>query len=245
MDDDVLNWMKSKTVGGVTEIAVLAPIRPGRIPGERRTYEERLRFAMKSVQNRTDAGIPTELNRITTIHFGRMMIIRPDHYLVKSTANPSPDEFLEVGAKPNPDDASGYRSWLLTLVIFDGDLKVYFRDIAEFLGEYFDRIFENCEDFSSLSEFEEFWSWIKRYQISSDLFHSAYPNLTVPRIKYLEEFKRKFDLFVETVRTPTGRKVEDMNDMFDAFLRETQQQAQNFPAPGGVYITDKSKDGGQ
>ena len=242
MDDGVLNWMKSKSVGGVTEIGVMSPIRPGRIPGERRTYEERLRMAMRSVQRRADAGTPTELNRILTIHFGRMLIVRPEHYLLKSGVELPADPYAELGGDGKPEASNQtpvYRSWLLTMVVFDGDLKVYFRDIAEFLGESFDRIFENCEDFPDVGNFEAFWSWIKRYQISADLFHAAYPDLTVPRIKYLEEFKRRFDLFVETVRTPDGRKVDDMNDMFDAFLKDTQQYGVNFPAPGGVYLPGK------
>ena len=122
-----------------------------------------------------------------------------------------------------------------TTLSVDGDLKVYFRDIAEFLGESFDRIFDNCEDFPKVENFEQFWAWIRRYQVSASLFHSAYPDLTVPRIKQLQDFKHRFDRFVETVRSPTGRKVDGIDDLFDAFLRENQQYGQGFPAPGGVY----------
>ncbi len=256
MRNDLLNWMDSTRIGGQTEIAVLAPIRPGRIPGERRTYEERARRTIASIQERAEQGIPTELSRITTIHFGRMMVIRPEHYLAKSALDPSRlvrDEdgelidrkephnpfnpFIELKAGEDPPQINEheFRSWLLTLVIFDGDLKVYFRDIAEFLGEFFDRIFVNCEDFPGVGKFEEFWTWIRRYQISSDLFSSAYPDLAVPDIKHLQEFKARFDAFVKTVRSPTGRKVDGIDDMFDAFLRENGQFGMNFPAPGGVY----------
>ncbi len=239
MDSSLLNWMKSTSVGGVTEIGVMSPIRPGRIPGERRTYEERLRSAMASVQHRASNGIPTELTRISTIHFGRMLIVRPEQYLMKSGVEYVAPEYGHAAAAAN-EKSTQYRSWLFTMVEFDGDLKVYFRDIAEFLGPYFDRIFDNCEDFPSTRNFEDFWAWIKRYQISSDLFHCAYPDLTAPRIKYLQEFKRQFDLFVDKVRTPTGKKVENMDDLFDEFLRESQQFGRDFPAPGGVYVTRKS-----
>ncbi|MFD0916087.1 hypothetical protein ACFQ14_06670 [Pseudahrensia aquimaris] len=249
MSGTVLDYMKSARIGEATEIAVMAPIRPGRVPGERRTFEERLRFAMGSVQERTAKGIPTELTRISTIHFGRMMIIRPEMYLTKSgvdftdpTFMPLPLDEAEAEAMQKTFAAQPqFRSWLLTLVVFDGDLKVYFRDIAEFLGDYFNRIFENTEDFPGVQEFEDFWSWIRRYQISADLFHSAYPDLTAPHIKYLQDFKRQFDLFVETVRSPTGRKVEDMNDLFDQFLQDNHHRSANFPAPGGVYLPLRKK----
>ena len=44
-----LNWVESRSIGQVSEIAVLAPIKLGRVPGERRTYEERLRSAIDNL----------------------------------------------------------------------------------------------------------------------------------------------------------------------------------------------------
>jgi hypothetical protein len=81
-----LAWAGSKTVGRVTEIAVLTPIRKGCPPGERQTYEERMRAAIANIAQRHREGIPTELNRIPSIHFGRIIILRPEQYLVGSEA---------------------------------------------------------------------------------------------------------------------------------------------------------------
>jgi hypothetical protein len=268
----LLNWANSKSVGGVTEIAVLAPIKKGRIPGERRTYEARLRFVIANLQGRVEQQLPTELDAVPTIHFGRMIIIRPEQYLVYSKvpdviyqgpdgrplpaggSRPIPfpiDDFLDnlrsTGAEisssvpPTPESMPprpDFRSWLLTLVSFDGDLKVYFKDIASFLGSDFDRIFCNCEDFNTVRDFETFWTWIRRYQINVDLFYPRYPNLSLVRIKELEDFKRRFDIFVAKVRSPTGRRVQSMDELFDEFLRESQQHASNFPSSGGVFQTD-------
>jgi hypothetical protein len=281
MPHKLLNWANSKTIGGVSEIAVLAPIRRGRIPGERRTYEERLRFVIANLAGRVQQGIPNELDRIQTIHFGRMIIIRPEQYLVYSKVKglnyegeqrlslgrgealpergiPSAiDDYLELGdlasqksigapggdAGENGADASTeeaderpeFRSWLLTLVEFDGDLRTYFRDIAEFLDSDFDKVFRNCEDFPSTRRFEAFWAWIRRYQIDVNLFYPRYPDLSVVRIKQLQEFKRQFDMFVAKVRSPTGNRIESMEELFDEFLRTTQQFARDFPSPGGVF----------
>lgn len=251
-------WAKSKTLDQLTEIAILSPVRLGRVPGERRTFEERLRFKISDLQRRAEQGLPNELNRITTIHIGRMSIIRPEQYLVYSGLDgfPAPeenqekvqnhsdfpfDEYTEI-SDSNSDDPptqARYRSWLLTQVVFDGDIKVYFREIAQFIANQFDAVFENCEDFPGTGNFEGFWTWIRRYQINNDLFLCAHPNLSVPRIKQLEEFKNRFDEFVSKVRSPE-KPSRSIDQLFDEFLKENQQHASGFPAPGGVYQTNNA-----
>jgi hypothetical protein len=245
-----LNWVKSKSIGQVSEIAVLAPIKLGRVPGERRTYEERLRAAIDNLTARVQQGIPIELDRIRTIHFGRMIILRPEQYLVYSdvpgvqydeTARgkiPKPiDDFvpLEIAGEKQPT----LRSWVLTLVEFDGDIRVYFRDIAQFIADDFDALFRNCEDYGSTRDFEAFWAWIKRYQIQSNLFYSRYADLSVVRIKQLQDFKRRFDEFVAEVRPANGPRAKSMDELFDQFLARTQQYAGDFPSAAGIY---KAKD---
>ncbi|MBI2739199.1 MAG: hypothetical protein HYX38_21985 [Rhodospirillales bacterium] len=240
-----LKWVKSKTTGQVSEIAVLAPIKLGRVPGERRTYEERLRFSIDNLTARVQQGIPIELDRIRTIHFGRMIIIRPEQFLVYSDVPGV--VYDEVGGRKIPKPFDDYfpletggksptiHSWLLTLVEFDGDIRVYFRDIAQFIAEDFDMLFRNCEDFDTTRNFEGFWSWIKRYQIDTNLFYSRYGDLSVVRIKQLQDFKRRFDEFVAEVRPANGSRVKSLDDLFDQFLARTQQYAGDFPTGGGVY----------
>ena len=128
-----------------------------------------------------------------------------------------------------------FRSWLLTLVEFDGDLRTYFRDIGQFLASDFDSIFQNCSDFTGTRNFEEFWTSIRRYQIDTALFYPRYRDLSVARIKQLQDFKRRFDEFVATVRSPTGPRVKSMDELFDEFLRKTQQYARDFPTPAGTF----------
>jgi len=256
-----LGWAKSQMVGGVSEIALFTPIIDGRVPGERRMYEERLRFVLTSLGDRAQQRKLTPLSEITTFHFARVLIIRPEHYLLNSnlpkpmryrdryrTSNTGPerrapqqiDDYPELGKAAKIKEWE-CRSWLLTLVIFDGGAKAYVRDIVEFIGKQFDLVFENCEDYPYTHNFEAFWAWARRFQLPVDVFYSAYPDLSVVRIKQLEDFKRRFDAFVAKVRSPNGRKVEPMDDLFDEFLRETNQYASDFPAPGGVYLTDRPK----
>jgi hypothetical protein len=261
-----LAWATSKSLGGVSEIAVLAPVRRGCVPGERRTYEERMREAIGNIAVRHAQGLPTELGSVPTIHFGRIMIIRPEQYLVYSNAS-DVEYFKEEGVHDSeegprriplpfdeyapdelpttkPGNTKGdYRTWVLTAVEFDGDLKVYFRDIARLLGRAFDSIYLNCEDFPGTASFERFWQWIRRYQINSQLFYAPYSNLSVARLKQLEAFKQRFDAFVAKVRTPAGPGVESMDELFDEFLRENQQYARDFPTPGGLFIPGGPRQG--
>jgi hypothetical protein len=260
-----LVWADSKTVGGVTEVAVLAPIKKGRVPGERSTYEERVRTLIATIQERVDRGIPTELDQVPTIHFGEIIVIRPEQYLVHSRVDGLDYEPAPDGGIPKPIDdyqaisgaAAGsapaqpgapapprpeFRSWLLTIVFFDGDLKAYFKEIAVFTNFKFDQIFQNCENYPAggTSDFEHFWDWVRRYQLNVDLFYPRYPELSVVRIKQLEAFKRRFDAFVARVRTPNGRGIRSIDDLFDEFLRENEQYTRNFPALGGVFEPGKN-----
>jgi hypothetical protein len=248
-----LNWAASKTIGGISEIAVLSPIRRGCPPGERRTYEECVASAIQNLADRHQQGLPTELGRIPAIHFGRMIIIRPEQYLLYSDLAgvdyypddnrsdgggvPVPiDDYLEGSKTPPPK----LRSFLLTLVEFDGELKAYLRDVAEFLARDFDRVFENCEDFPGTRNFEHFWLWIRHYQINTNLFYAPYSNLSTVRIKQLEDFKRRFDALVARIYSPAGTRVRSVEELFDEFLQHNKQYARNFPTPGGIFETDKS-----
>ena len=65
-------------------------------------------------------------------------------------------------------------------------------------------IFENCEHYPRTADFEKFWFWIRTFQINTDLFYAPYRDLSVVRIRQLEAFKRRFDAFVASVRSPTG-----------------------------------------
>lgn len=242
-------WAKSRRVGGVSEVAVLAPIRKGRVPGERRTYEERARTIIATIEATAQPSIPTQLDAITTFHFGEIIVIRPEQYLTYSkntgiTYQQPPDDGVPVeiddyDAAPN---APEFRSFLLIIVFFDGDIKPYFKDIAIFTATRFDQVLENCEDYPPLGcrDFENFWNWVRRYQVPVDLFLCRYKDLSVVRIKQLEEFKRRFDAFVMQVRGPGRERPRKIDDLFDAFLRHNEEYAPNFPTVGGVFEPQKN-----
>ena len=141
---------------------------------------------------------------------------------------------------PTKGDRPKVRSFLLTLVEFDGDVKIYMRDVAEFLARDFDRIFENCEGYPTTRDFEVFWLWIRRYQINTNLFYAPYSNLSTVRIKQLEEFKRRFDALVAQVYSPNGQRMKPVDELFEQFVRDNQRYARDFPTPSGIFRTDNS-----
>ena len=82
-----LEWAESKSAGVASELSLLTPIKPGLVPGERRTYEERLRDHLESLQRRETVSIPSFIRPITAIHFARWLVLRPEQYLQYSRSS--------------------------------------------------------------------------------------------------------------------------------------------------------------
>ena len=234
--------------GGVSELAIMLPIKSGRVPGERRTYEERAREVVSRLTGMADQGLMTPFHKIPSLHFGRVMIIRPEHYLRFSKIESKLRTAVSDPQRPEVDpyrtavdrkEDLELRSWMYALVIFDGDPIAYLREITEYIEDQFDRLFENCEHYPYAKNFDAFWAWVQQYQIKTDLLFSPYSDLSVVRIKHLEAFRRDFDEFVKKVRSPDGRSIEPIDDLFDEFLQKTQQYAAGFPGPSGVYRDDE------
>jgi hypothetical protein len=272
-----MQWAESKMIGGVSEVTLLTPIKPGPIDGQAQTYEERLSGELDSVQQRVEQRIPTPVGMLPTIHFARWIILRPRQYLQYSGKTPEEPQLLRGAATlpqrprggdgapakeetrreappktapPSGEAASstgkqyrggsgpeGYRSWLLFTSNFDGDMKAYLRDFAVFLGDDVDRIWGNCENWPAggCRAFEEYWDYAKRYQIPTNAFYAAYPDLSVGRIRQLERFKSAFDEFVATTRQPDGSSIADLAARFDEFLSQNAQYPTDFPRLGGTF----------
>jgi hypothetical protein len=240
-------WVTSKSVGGVSEVTLLTPIKKGLIPGELRTYEQRLEAELQLVQQRIDQGVPTPIGHLPTIHFARWLILRPIQYLYCDKGQLYCDgEFTLRSQDRTPTDADARKvevdldtltSWLLFTSNFDGDMKTYLRDFSVVLGEDVDRIWDNCEGYppGGARDFDAYWAYAKRYQLTTDAFSNAYPGLSVPRIHQLAVFKELFDAFVARTRGPDGRSVAGLPEAFDRFIAETATIPGGFPDAGGIY----------
>jgi hypothetical protein len=248
-----LEWAESKGFGVVNELTLLTPIKPGRIPGEKRTYEERLRDYLASLHQREVAGIPAFVRPITDIHFARWVIIRPEQYLQYSNVpgvdyedkgsghpfsllhTPKPMDSYWGYPIRDPLDEPRFLSWLLFVVVFDRELIAYVRRVVQMIGEDVDKIWGNCYNYPGTKDFEKFWLYARRHQVPTDAFYAAYPTLSVPRIHQLRVFKDRFDDFIARTRKPDGSSRDDIGPLLDEFLRANLQYTFDFPATGGVY----------
>jgi len=240
-EDLVAKWVESKNVGGVSEVTLLTPIKKGFIPGEGRTYEQRLHQALTLTQERIANGYPTAISTIPTIHFARWLILRPQQYLCGDV---DPRGRLTYGATNLADDTAiklemeKLTSWLFFTSNFDGDMMAYLRDFAVFLGEDLDHVWGNCEGYPAKGasrDFDGFWAYAKKYQLTTHAFYNAYPGLSVPRIHQLAAFKDLFDAFVARTRDGDGRSIEGLAEAFDQFVAETACFPSAFPDAGGMY----------
>lgn len=262
-------WAASIVRGRVTEVTVLTPIKRGFIPGEYRTYEERLRSLLTSLNERANAGVPTPISAIATIHFARWFIIRPEQYLRYSSVAgvayepsarpPGPDVHASPQTLPqsvpavySPDyrpveqstteEAPILPSWLVFTSNYDGDLKAYIRMFSERIAGEMDRIWSNCEGYpiAGAKDFERFWLYVRAHQIETNAFFAAYPDLSVARVQQLRVFKDQFDAFVARTRGRDGRSVADIAALFDAFVMEQQAYTKAFPDDAGLYDDEQS-----
>ena len=226
-----MEWARSKTIGRVTEVTLFTPVRQGLIPGEGRTYEQRLASALESVQQRVLDRIPTPIGVMPTIHFARWLILRPGQYLQYSMVDPDPSK--------NPT----LHSWLFFESNFDGELKDYLREFSVFLAEDVNRIWGNCEGWpdGGSKDFEPYWDYAKRHQIPTHAFYAAYPEISVGRIRQLDRFKRAFDTFIARTRRPDGGSIAGIGDLLDEFLTENAVYASEFPAEGGTYAAEREE----
>jgi hypothetical protein len=241
------DWVTSKYVGGVSEVTLLTPIKKGLVTGELRTYEQRLYGALNALQQRVDQGVPTPISHLPTIHFARWLILRPAQYLSRdldllgrqggpTTRSQEKRPVDPRSGTPEPR-LEGFTSWLFFTSNFDGDMKAYLREFSVFLGEDVDKIWCNCEDYppGGAKDFETFWAYAKRYQLTTHAFSNAYPGMTVARIRQLAAFKDMFDAFVARTRGADGRSIAGLPDAFDQFIGETATIPGRFPDDGGVY----------
>lgn len=241
-------WVDSKFVGGVSELTLLTPIKRGKVVykgddgkeiREERTYEERLHEHLNSVQKRIDDGIVTSVSRIATIHFARWQILLPAHYLAYDTDrvpdNPETplDKVLDLPKK----NFNVFQSWLLFTSNFDGDLKTYLNEFSALIANDVDRIWGNCEGYPAEGciNFDAYWAYAKKHQITTQAFFNAYPGLGVARIHELALFRERFDALVAKTRNANGSTGNNLKDEFDKFLSDNLSYPQNFPARGGLF----------
>ncbi len=156
---------KSKSLAGLTDLTVMAPIRPGLVPSlDSITYKSRLRRLMEVLQALRQASheyvpfrpISDSAERVSRIHSFRVAIVEPDK--------------------------------LLLAVTFDGARESYIRVLWQKIGTLLDLLFCNTVGHvpaygRSMAEWD---AWIDGIQVKTDFFY-ARPGLTNDDVQFLRD----------------------------------------------------------
>lgn len=184
-----MDQVKSSTqLAGVADLALIAPVKPGVVPGaEAFTYAKRLQLllrtvnAIRSASRETplyDSPIPDSVGRFGLLHSFRYALVPPE---IGSQG--------EAPTEPGRMLPGVYRLFLS--VTFDGGWEPYLRVIYRDLGPLLDTIFSNCSDYlaSWKYPYDDYIRWVRRQEAPAGAFYSESP-MTVIDQRYLRTVER-------------------------------------------------------
>ena len=174
------NEPTSKSIDGITDLVVVAPIKDGFINAyENITYATRLRLVAEALNRvRVTAREYEKLTpfsdvteRILTLLDFRIGVLDEDLFSLNPT-----------GRADEHDEGPQARRYLYLTATFDGAWEPYMRLIWKPLGPFLDLLFCNCEDYVTAGDhgFDEYAQWVRDNQIDSAIFYST-TGLTVRR----------------------------------------------------------------
>ncbi len=187
MDD-----IASKTIDGITDLVVVAPIKEGFIEAyENVTYATRLKLVAEALnrirvtareyERLTPFSDVTE--RILNILDFRIGVLDNDMFGLAPDPQ-APDDVI------TPQKLAG-RRYLYLAATFEGGWEPYMRLIWHPLGPFLDLLFCNCEGYVSATEHgcEEYLQWVRDNQVDSAIFYST-TGLTIRDQRYLSRLER-------------------------------------------------------
>ena len=177
----------SKTIDGITDLVVWAPIKEGFIDAfENITYESRLRIVAEALHNVRQSAREHSLispfadtaERILSLLDFRIGVVDRDLHEISML-----DESNKGIVKP--------RKYMYLVATFDGPWEPYMRLIWEPLGDFLDLILCNCEGYvpAGDSSFEDYAEWVRTHQLDSAIFYST-SGLTVKDKLYLTKLEK-------------------------------------------------------
>lgn len=194
----------SKSIDGITDLVVVAPIRQGFIDAyENVTYATRLRIVAEALnrvriaarEHETIAPFSDVTERILTLLDFRVGIIDKDLFALPDAPDrPTQPAPHEKGDGCGVRDAGGgpeSRRFLYLTATFDGAWEPYMRLIWDPLGPFLDLLFCNCEGYVTASEhgFDEYARWVRDNQMDSAIFYAT-TGLTVRDHLYLNRLEQ-------------------------------------------------------
>ena len=161
---------KSKSLGGLSDLTVLAPIKKGLVPSlDSVTYKTRVRRLLEALQLLRESSheyalfrpVSDSSERVGRIHSFRVAIVEPEDKL-------------------------------LLAVTFDGAQESYMRVLWQKIGTLLDLLFCSTERYVSAygHSLAEWAAWIDRMQIPTDFFYGR-PGVTGEDVVFLRDDERE------------------------------------------------------
>ncbi len=180
--------IKSTQLGGIANLALMAPVRSGFIPGaDTYTYAKRLEVMFKTLNAiRLGARESAKFQNPLPDALGRWGILHSFRYAL------IPPEIGSDGEAKGPEDELSAGVFRLYLnVTFDGGWEPYMRVIYRDLGPLLDLIFGNCDGYtpSATHTYDEYIRWVRRQEIPVGLFYTD-SSMSVLDQRYLEAVER-------------------------------------------------------
>lgn len=173
--------VKSRSLGGVSDLTLLAELEDGFVPAlDAVTYKTRVKRLLKTLS----------LGRASSHEYALL--------------RPFSDAVERVGKIHSVRVAVVEPNKVLLAVTFDGSWEAYLRVLWQKVGALLDVIFCNTKNYPAAcdSPFEEWSAWVRRVQIETDFFYGM-PRLTVDDVQYL----RRHEQIHRTVPVAAGSGV--------------------------------------
>jgi len=181
--------IKSTQLGGIANLALVAPVKPGFIPGaDTVTYSRRLEALFKTLMairlgSRETARYGTPFPDAV----GRLGILQSFRYAV------IPPRVGTRGEDPLPPgvlDAGVYRLYLN--VVFDGGWEPYMRAIYRDLGYLLDTIFCNTVGYklSTQHSYDVYCRWVREHEVPAGILYTE-SAASVQDLRYAEAVERR------------------------------------------------------
>ena len=156
--------VNTKSLGGTSDLTLLAPIREGLVPSlESVTYKTRVKRLLKALNAGRSSSheyallrpFSDAVERVGRIHSVRVAVLEPENKV-------------------------------LLAATFDGAWESYIRVLWQKVGSLLDVIFCNTEDYDCACEntFDVWVAWARRVQIETHFFYSI-PEVSVADVRYL------------------------------------------------------------
>lgn len=186
--------ISNKTIDGITDLVVWAPIKQGFIRAfENVTYESRLKLVAEALHKVRVSAREHELitpfadtaERILTLLDFRIGIADRDLFSVRFEPKNDPLFGKGYDAQMEP------RRYLYLAATFDGAWEPYMRLIWDPLGPFLDLLLCNCEGYVPAGDngFPAYAQWVRDNQLDSAIFYST-TGLTVKDQLYLAKLER-------------------------------------------------------